>query len=176
MPIEPLTEIQSKSAPKTLIYFIQSDGPGGFIKIGLATSISARFSQLQVGTPHLLRILKTIKGDRRKERLLHSQFAHLHHRGEWYVPGEDLIAFIDRPVAEPVQFEEFEPDNPLRDTGEWLERRPLEHPEEYLAAMSKDLSGGQGIWRQHAAWVRRASEKHGKPIPEAVKQFLTMVC
>lgn len=163
-------------APKSIIYFIQSGGPGGHIKIGLARSLKGRLSNLQTSTPHELTVLKTVRGDRRTERRFHSQFAHLHHRGEWFHPGEDLMAFIDAaPVEEPAAVERGA-DDPFLWLGDFLERRMLERPDEYLAEMGKDTRGPRNQWLQHAAWVRRAAEKHGKPIPEAVKQFLSTVC
>lgn len=83
------------------VYFIQPTG-GGLIKIGCAKSLDnliARFRGLQLLCPVPLTLLGIIEespgGDMHSiEHWTHLDFRHLAHHGEWFEPGQDLLAFI----------------------------------------------------------------------------------
>lgn len=76
------------------VYFIQSDGPDGPIKIGVSMSVKGRMRDLQVANPKPLRLIGKMPGSSRDERKIHRQFKHLHIRGEWFRPGNDLLIFV----------------------------------------------------------------------------------
>lgn len=80
---------------ESYVYFIRSASPVGELKIGTARNPRARRGQLQTGNPHRLDVLAVIPGGTQEETDLHKQFAHLHIRGEWYLPGDDLMAYIE---------------------------------------------------------------------------------
>ena len=58
----------------------------GFVKIGFATSVSARLSNLQIGCPFELKLMKVFKSDDivEMERKLHRELVPYWHRGEWF--------------------------------------------------------------------------------------------
>lgn len=76
-----------------VIYFVQA-GPGGSIKIGTTSDLDRRLRELQTGNPVSLILLGTIPGSREEEHVVQSMFKHLQMEGEWFRPGEDLLAFI----------------------------------------------------------------------------------
>lgn len=90
----PLSDYDRKlMARKGTIYFIRGQS-AGLIKIGIAKSVEKRLKTLQSGSPVLLVVLATMPGTGLTERELHHRFAHLRRHGEWFEPGDDLLAFI----------------------------------------------------------------------------------
>lgn len=81
------------------VYFIQSQD-GGSIKIGRVNTLSGikpRLQSLQLSSPVGLRILGIISnGGPTEERTLHRRFSHLSQHGEWFNPGPELIAFVQK--------------------------------------------------------------------------------
>jgi len=60
--------------------------PADYYKIGTATDVKARLSNLSVGTPHELSLVTTIESDdpTAVESELHSMFQHSRQSGEWF--------------------------------------------------------------------------------------------
>lgn len=77
------------------VYFIQRES-GGPIKIGKAERPEQRLVSLQVGNHEILTIRAVCLGGHAAERRLHSRFAHLLIRNEWFEPDSDLVALIAR--------------------------------------------------------------------------------
>lgn len=78
------------------VYFIQSGGPDGYIKIGYtAGSPEARMAALKTGNPLQLALLAVIPGDQSTERALHEKFKEFRGSGEWFTPAPRLMWFID---------------------------------------------------------------------------------
>lgn len=75
------------------IYFVRGEESGS-IKIGMTGNVKRRLRLLRVNTPEKLALILVIHGPRMLERLLHFHFRHLNIHGEWFKPGEDLLAFI----------------------------------------------------------------------------------
>lgn len=75
------------------VYFIQS-AAGGNIKIGVSYDVAARLQSLQIGSPTALRLLASIPGSQRDERVLHLKFRELRCDGEWFRPEPELLAHI----------------------------------------------------------------------------------
>lgn len=75
------------------VYFIRAQTLG-LIKIGVAGDLDKRLAGLQCGSPDKLEVIGTIVGENKLERELHKRFAHLRQHGEWFSPGEDLLAYI----------------------------------------------------------------------------------
>jgi len=85
---------QNKKAPSEIIYFIQS-GNNGPIKIGHTKfNINSRLKSLQTGNPVKLILIKTIKGDLKKERKIQKKFYEDNIRGEWFLPSLKLLNYI----------------------------------------------------------------------------------
>lgn len=63
------------------VYFIRC---GEFVKIGFSVRPEERLEVIQSVMPHEVVLIGHIPGARRRERELHTRFAHLHHRGEWF--------------------------------------------------------------------------------------------
>jgi len=80
-------ELKKVDEEKTggIVYFIK-DSNSGYIKIGRTNGdIEGRLSQLQVGNPNELSVVKTIECDSHvMEKQLHEQYAAHHIRGEWF--------------------------------------------------------------------------------------------
>ena len=80
------------------VYFVQS---GGFIKIGVAFDVRARWAGERTDNPHPVERLGYIpvRGDTctmayALERELHERFASYRHRGEWFRANAGLLEFI----------------------------------------------------------------------------------
>lgn len=71
------------------VYFAQRRRRG-LIKIGYSRGVTRRLKSKEIRA----RLLGSIPGFRKEERETHARFAHLRVRGEWFRPGEDLLAFI----------------------------------------------------------------------------------
>lgn len=79
----------------SVIYFLQMQ-PNGPIKIGCSTQPKLRRETLQGWSPYELKILATVPGKFDLESNIHDCFADLHMRGEWFSPGDRLIASINK--------------------------------------------------------------------------------
>lgn len=73
------------------VYFIQRSD--GLIKVGFSSSFSQRFAQLAKSHPGLA-LLKLIKGDGRREKMIHHQLRKHHEFGEWFRPEREVFDFI----------------------------------------------------------------------------------
>lgn len=83
------------SAPR-FVYFVQSGGKGGPIKIGVATNVQARLSGLQTSSHAKLTLIGTIPGGEDVERKMHARFRPHHLNGEWFACEGALATFIER--------------------------------------------------------------------------------
>ena len=61
------------------------------LKIGLSRNPEKRLSQLQVSSPHPLKILAKVKGSRGLEQQLHKEFSCLKLSGEWFKWDDSII-------------------------------------------------------------------------------------
>jgi hypothetical protein len=87
-------ERRAESERKTgRVYFVRCVATGR-VKIGYSTDVTDRFRQLQTGSPSELELLAAVRTVRVEEKRLHRQFSHLRIRGEWFEPGDDLMALI----------------------------------------------------------------------------------
>lgn len=66
---------------------------GDFIKIGRSKQLDKRISSLQSGNALPVEVLKVTQSIEEKEA--HLKFHHLKISGEWFIPGPDLLSFID---------------------------------------------------------------------------------
>lgn len=82
-----------------MIYFIQAADGTGLIKIGYSASPKRRLKSIQLMSPMPLKILKTIKGDKKTESYIHKQFGGLRRHGEWFESSPILLEAIDNPDA-----------------------------------------------------------------------------
>jgi Meiotically up-regulated gene 113 len=73
------------------VYFIQSVD-GGPIKIGYSGNVSERLASLQIARADVLKVLAT--NNEVDEAEVQARFKHLHIRGEWYRPREELLRYI----------------------------------------------------------------------------------
>ncbi len=82
-----------------MIYFIQAT-VSGFIKIGYAIEPWNRIKQLQTGSSEPLTILKSIPGNKEREKEIQNFLIAHRIRGEWYKPDVEVLNFI-RQLDEP---------------------------------------------------------------------------
>lgn len=74
------------------VYFIQC---GGLVKIGSASDVRARLSNLQVASAAPLTLLAIIPNEApNNEFALHKRFHQHHHRGEWFRLEGELASFV----------------------------------------------------------------------------------
>jgi len=73
------------------VYFLRS---GDLIKIGFATNIRKRITDLQIANPGELVLLASMRGSPWIEKKLHHRFRSLRSRGEWFSSGPRLLDFI----------------------------------------------------------------------------------
>lgn len=78
---------------KSHVYFIQQ-GESGSVKIGYSKNPAQRLATLQTGHSEPLHMRAMAPGSMAQERALHDRFSHLRVSGEWFRPGEDLIAYM----------------------------------------------------------------------------------
>ena len=106
------------------VYFIQAR-TGGPVKIGFAVDLSRRLSELQVGSPVLLRLLGSFAGTRADEAALHEKLATFRSHGEWFVPGPDLRAVLAERLC---QIPEMFIENPTIEIPRQPQRRKAPAP------------------------------------------------
>lgn len=76
-----------------MVYFIQGSITKN-IKIGyVKCDVRSKLGSMQSSDP--LVCLATVEGSEPEEEEIHDQFRHLHSHREWFLPGLDLLAFID---------------------------------------------------------------------------------
>ncbi len=80
------------------VYFIQACS-GGPVKVGFATDMDRRLSELQVGSPVRLWALAKIPGTRADEREIHRRLAPSASHGEWFWPSDELEALLVEKVG-----------------------------------------------------------------------------
>lgn len=76
-----------------MVYFIRR--ADGFIKIGTTACLTRRLAQLKAEHGPDLTVLAVIDGGPAREGGLHFRFSHLRADGEWFRPGDDILAFIE---------------------------------------------------------------------------------
>jgi hypothetical protein len=66
------------------------------IKIGFTADSSKRLANLSSAIGRDIELLATVPGSRDLEQHLHERFAAARDKGEWFLPTEDLLGFIER--------------------------------------------------------------------------------
>ena len=79
------------------VYVLQT-GPGEPVKIGKATDVSARISDLQSGNPYRLRAIYALPGSYELEWQFHQKLAKHRLEGEWFSAegAEPLFPMVER--------------------------------------------------------------------------------
>lgn len=77
------------------IYFVEIQDGTGAIKIGFASNLKSRVSQLQTSSPYDLKIRAAFVGKEATEKFLHQKFEDLHLRGEWFSKSDRIDRVID---------------------------------------------------------------------------------
>lgn len=88
-----------------VIYFVRCESADGLIKIGFATNVEARVSDISLLCPYPLTILAITPGTISEEMRLHHRFRDSRVRGEWFRPSPELTKMIAAlgPYAPPVK-------------------------------------------------------------------------
>lgn len=78
------------------IYYLQHAAKDGLIKIGVAQNVRHRVRAIQHMCPVQLRVLavEPCEGTRDEEWEIHQRFAPYRRHGEWFYPGQELLAHI----------------------------------------------------------------------------------
>lgn len=80
--------------PDSFVYVVKADDDPP-IKVGVATDMRARLSQLQTGNPRKLHVLHLLLGDTKLERHFHKELRRGQMTGEWF-RGELVKPFVER--------------------------------------------------------------------------------
>lgn len=93
---EELVATQAKLPKKASrsVYFVQSGGRDGPIKIGVTSNVKARVASLQTAHPEPLKVRLVVSGTQETERRFHRKFAALRMNGEWFRADPPLMRFI----------------------------------------------------------------------------------
>lgn len=83
-------------SPQGTIYFLRAEH---IVKIG-HTFGGGRKTELQVGNPTELKVMRMIPGSRKQEKWLHKQFAALHIRGEWFNFCEEMLTIVPPSISD----------------------------------------------------------------------------
>ena len=149
---------------KGKIYFIL-DKENDAVKIGIADNPISRLSDIQVGNPHELSLIKTIdNGTQAKEKRLHKQFAEQRLNGEWFKrsgtlaeylqvqpnePSPEVLAELDTAMADPTRI----------DRGSFAKYVPIYNPRIHKQGDRVLVNGKEVIVPE--------LDGEGSPIPEA---------
>lgn len=80
-----------------MIYFAKAaDKKGDLVKIGTAKSVARRVVTLGHELRCQIGIHGIMQGGHAEESALHDRFSYLRQEGEWFLPGQDLVDFIDK--------------------------------------------------------------------------------
>jgi Meiotically Up-regulated Gene 113 (MUG113) protein len=102
------------------VYFLYC---AGFVKIGMATSVTRRMTELQIGSPWKSQIVLLIPGGKLTESYLHSVFRDHRQGGEWFRLEPPVKAAI-REFAPPECVEWLEKEDGLY--REWIRLEAIE--------------------------------------------------
>ena len=89
------------------VYFLQSLAPPFRIKIGKTHNLRQRIMLLQWGSPVPLAVVGAHIWPLNTESILHKCFKRLRSHGEWFYPGDNLVAFIEALGGEFVPSEHY---------------------------------------------------------------------
>ena len=103
------------------VYFIRAT-TGGPIKIGYSKNCALRLAQMQPHSPVALELVAEIEGEPSLEKRLHSYFAHLSIRHEWFEASEALLNAIAELRAGAFDYAKL----PAKGTAAWAIRRRTE--------------------------------------------------
>ncbi|ART68194.1 hypothetical protein BTO20_05995 [Mycobacterium dioxanotrophicus] len=97
--------LERMEQPAQSVYFISDEH--GNVKIGYATSVQARFADLQVANASELTIVLEMPGGPKLERELHRRFAEHRVRGEWFKLTTDILEYIASVRPKPRKVPEY---------------------------------------------------------------------
>jgi hypothetical protein len=103
------------------VYFIRCTATN-LVKIGFATDPFRRFSKIQSDSPAKLELLAIEPGEKDHETEIHSKFADLRRRGEWFECAEAILQHVRALPIVSLQRDEPHLGGAL---GEWLHRNGL---------------------------------------------------
>ena len=86
-----LLTISETAERQGMIYFVRTRKA---IKIGYATDLKKRLTQLQVGNSNPLKVMLTVPGSKEDEALLHHLLREHRIRGEWFKPDVFVMVVI----------------------------------------------------------------------------------
>jgi hypothetical protein len=75
------------------VYFL-STRCGRYVKIGYATDVSRRMTEIDLCHPEPLALLGSMPGNPRIEKFMHRKFKDLRVRGEWFHLAEEIQQYI----------------------------------------------------------------------------------
>lgn len=84
-----------REAQNSVVYFVLAESSRQ-IKIGYARDLEGRIAVMRNGSPERLTVIATIDGSRTLEKELHTRFADLRERGEWFREAEPLVSYLRR--------------------------------------------------------------------------------
>lgn len=141
-----------------------------FVKIGQARSVQRRLSELLVGCPYNLRLLKTFKPHEWTEAELHEKFAGAHVRGEWFWLSQDVRDLLAR---HGVTVENAGPPQELLERLERAERELARVKTEFRALRALLLLGIPETQRKEIARIGAAMPQPFSVMAEILESALS---
>src|SRR5208283_5330737 len=77
-----------------MIYFLQNECPGKFIKIGFSANPSKLHKQQDSYNPYRTVLLAVMHGFWKEEKELHYKFSYARYDREWFYPVPELMELI----------------------------------------------------------------------------------
>lgn len=140
----------------SIVYFIRSECPNQFIKIGIANDLNTRLSGLQVSAAYPLTVMATMPGGPSVESELHARFAEAHERGEWFRPAPELLAYIAAIKPPAPQEPTINVDGLMGDAAffdSWFKSDPEGYARHFVDTVSRDMLPEDQ--RSHYDFVKR---------------------
>lgn len=142
-----LFEESGTAPPVPGVYFIQTAGPDGPVKIGVATDIRTRLAALQTAHPWELKVLGYEHIDDEssryaREQFLHQRFAADRMSGEWFRASQALLRLAMAHQLEPATRADIEAGQTMAEAA-------------FVATLDEDISEDDLI---HAIDRRRREE------------------
>jgi hypothetical protein len=95
LPSIDIARVSGRMGCAEFVYFFATHDDW-YVKIGTSNRPDRRLGSAQTHTPHVLRCVLLVHGDRRREQALHRDFRHEWVHGEWFYLTRSLRRFVEQ--------------------------------------------------------------------------------
>jgi hypothetical protein len=162
---------------RNVVYFILATGLG-MVKIGKTSGhVKRRLVALQTASPVELKCIGTVPGGSDAECILHTHFARLHVRGEWFRMDDEITEFLHQhnTYGEKKGASSRSVSDVIRDLGRQQSREEILKSTEEIDAWLATLPGvGPNFPLKITVLTEENSPTTGK-VPPRIGHFVTQV-